>query len=660
MLQLSSAVQSDASPRHLRHVWKVVANALIETDPVSAMKFIVGKYLSDLDSISQLPITRCVSALSEADIQVNASHLSTPILLELYSRFIEDRPTELRYAMEDFLSFHGIDRPSNLTPLLISLDKLQVVHYLRYVCVPRVMQLYTVFEHSRAVEIERVAICNLLKELDPLNTGVYDAEIREITRRQSISMGLRQVEKSKIWIDEEPLRRWADKNLQESFVRYQAFRLAGLGTEPSAASDTFKAVDDGGVPRSSEVPELPADEPDQLLTRMVSQFVLQCFTNRQHGLGAYLSVRIRHGVLSGHLRAPLETQRIVTLQREVGSGDYMPNAFWLDQFSQIDFVMAAAVDQRLREFSRDFDCLVATYTDEFIHIRSDGHKKALFVPGYLPAKVLLMEHDMHQDTTFSSFVDLCLAVFWDGVDRSLLTIRDHIDTHLLPKVKDLFVNLLRDIERLTQDYSTPELDNAIRNANTHVHYAIEQVKAWFCKPTSTASATMPFRSLVEVSLEAVKNMYRDFEPDVEYALEDELPDFFQLHKFTDVFMIIFANVWRHCGLSRPHVRVEASQGDDYLHIEVTNEVASGVRNPATEDRVETIRRKIAEGMYHRALSSEGGTGLMKIRNIIGPDRDSIKKLEFGFMNSSTFRVSMQLRSTVVTSESEENDEASAS
>jgi hypothetical protein len=230
------------------------------------------------------------------------------------------------------------------------------------------MQLYTIFEHSRAVEVERVAICNLLKELDPSNTGVYDAEIREITRRQSISAGLRQVEESKIWIDEEPLRRWAEKTLQESFIRYQAFRIAGLGAEPSAAADAFKTVDDGAVTRNAEVPDLPADQPDQLLTRMVSQFVYRCFTDRQHGLGAYLSVRIRHGVLSGHLRAPLEAQRIVTLQREAGSGDYMPNAFWLDQFSQIDFFMASAVDQRLRSFSRDFDGLIKTYTDDFIHI----------------------------------------------------------------------------------------------------------------------------------------------------------------------------------------------------------------------------------------------------------------------------------------------------
>jgi hypothetical protein len=209
---------------------------------------------------------------------------------------------------------------------------------------------------------------------------------------------------------------------------------------------------------------------------------------------------------------------------------------------------------------------------------------------------------------------------------------------------------------MTQGYSTPELDNAIRNAYTHVLHAIEQVKAWFRKPTSTASAPMPFRSLVEVSLEAVKHMYRDFIPDVKYQIDDELPLFLQLHKFTDVFMIIFANIWRHCGLSRPKVRVTASQDDEYLHIEVANQVAAGVRNDTVENRMEDIRRKIAEGMYHRGLSSEGGTGFMKIRNIVGPDRDSIEKLEFGFEGDTEFRVAMKLRARVLTAEEKDHED----
>lgn len=654
VVELAKDVLDDAMPRHRRCVWRMSANALIKLDRSIAIEYIVNKYLVDPDCVSQLPIKACVESLSEDDLQANAEKLSTPILIELYSRFVEDRRTELRYAVEDFLSFHHIDRPSNITALLMVLNKLQAVHYLRYACVPSVMQLCPVFENSRAVESERLSICNLLKELDPNNTDTYDAEIREITRRQSISLGLLHVEQSKIWIDEEPLRRWAEKHLRQSFIRYQAFRLAGLGPEPMRASEAFKPVE-GEITKSSEVPELPTDKPDELLMRMVDQFVYQCFNDRQHGLGTYLSVRIRHGVLSGHLRAPLEAEKIVTLQREAGSEDYLSNQYWLGRLVRLSHIMAGDIDARLRSFSRDFDRLIGMFTDEYIQIRHEDHKRGLFVPGYVPAKVTLMKSDMHQDTTFGSFIDLCLSVFWDSVDRSLNTIREHIDKHLLPDVNSLFVAFLRDIETITRSYSTPELDNAIRNAHTHVRHAIEQVKAWFRKPTSTAAATMPFRSLVEVSLQAVKNMYRDFMPDVQYDIKDELPLFYQVHKFTDVFMIIFANIWRHCGLSRPQVRVTASQDDEYLRIEVTNQVATGVRNQATEIRIEDIRRKIAEGVYHRALSSEGGTGFMKIRNVVGPDRDSIEKLEFGFVNDDTFRVAMQLRSTVITPEEKEDE-----
>ena len=153
------------------------------------------------------------------------------------------------------------------------------------------------------------------------------------------------------------------------------------------------------------------------------------------------------------------------------------------------------------------------------------------------------------------------------------------------------------------------------------------------------------RALVEVSLEAVRNMYRDFEPEVTLDIAD-LPLFYQLQKFTDIFIIILSNIWRHCGLRTPRVTVKAFSDEHFLHIDVTNDIADNVRGAETEARVEGIRRKIAEGRYHPALSSEGGTGLMKIRNIVGVERETVPQIEFGFYGTNSFRIHLQLHHTV--------------
>ena len=302
VVQLGLTVNANSSSRHRRHVRRAVANAYMIYDVPHAVEFIVQSYLEDPESLPQLPLAKCVESLNENLLQDIAAKPSTPIIMELYSREVEDRPTEIRYAHEDFLAAHSIERPSEIVPLLMTFERTQLVHYLRFVCVPRVIQLCSVFESSRSVENERVAVCSLLKELDPASQAVYDAEIREITRRQSISYGLRQVEKSKIWIDEEPLKSWAERNLKEGFLRYQALRSAGLASNESEALSDSKitsVTEEAG--KLSEVPELPVNEVDALLKSMVTQFVAQCFLNRQHGLNTYLD-------LPPFLTQPVKTQ----------------------------------------------------------------------------------------------------------------------------------------------------------------------------------------------------------------------------------------------------------------------------------------------------------------------------------------------------------------
>jgi hypothetical protein len=643
---LSSPI-ADASTRHKHTIFRYVANALISRGTQEqAVDYVVERYLSDPRVLNMLPVKRCIHALTEHATAHLAAHISLPILFELYSRHVEDKPTELRYAHEDFLAAHGISRPSLIMPLAMQFERQHLIYYLRHVCVPRVMQLSIAFQTSREVEDERVAVCTLLKQLDNAHAGLYDAEIREITRRQSISHGLRQVEQSKIWIDQEPLKQWAEKHLAEDFVRFKALRTVASIQDLASVSGKSSSAPANST---TEIPEVPIDESAALIKRIVSQFVLQCFFDRQHGLDSYLSLRIRHGALSGQMRAPLEAERIITLQKEPGSGEYAKNRYWIDRFDHIDQSITFAVDARLRDFSKDYDNLIEQFTKQSIQIQSENRKEGLFQAAFSSAKVVLMQSDIHSNTTFDSFIDLCFSVFWDSVDESLQRVRDFIDENLLRSLNDIFIELLRDIEWITIGVATPELDNAIRNAQTHALHALEQVKDWFRQSKAMSPTFSTLHGLVDISLQAVKNMYREFNPEVAYAIAEDLPLFFQLQKFTDIFIIVFDNVWRHCGMRQPHIEVSAGADDSFLHIEIRNEVADGVVHVKSESRIQDIQNKIAEGMYHPAVSSEGGTGLMKIRNIVGGVSTEGTKLTFGFVDDvddMRFFVRLQLPTTV--------------
>jgi hypothetical protein len=638
-----------------RMFWRMAIVALLDVDKTrEAVQMMAGKYLDDRSILRMLPLKYCATKLGDEIRTAMAADLSLTIVLDLICRNVEDHLTELRYAYEDFLVAHGLKRPSQLRAVADSFSRSQLVYYLRYVCVPTVMQLSTEFSSSRELEDERVAVCSFLKDLDDENASAYDAEIREITRKQSIHRGLREVERSKIWIDQEGLRRWANKTLAESFVRLLALRAAGLSTANPSTEDLSH---DFKIDASSkqDVPPLPTDEAASLLVKMVSQFVVQCFLDRQNGLDCYLSLRVRHGALSGQMRAPLEQEKIVTLQKEPGSNEYASNEYWIRRLSLIDEEMAIAVDDRLRVFSRDFDRLFEEFAKQYLQIQSDEKKSGLFKSGFLPARVILAERDIHSGTSFDGFLDLCFQIFWESVDVSLQAVRNHINEVLEPKLNDLFLRLLNDIDRLTDRYPTPDLDNAIRNARTQAGYALDQIKDWFRQPKPLPPAIFTFRQLIEISLQAVTKMYRDFTPDVSYDL-GELPSFVQLQRFTDIFTILFDNIWRHSGIrTNPTIHIKARQSDGYLYIEVGNSVGNGVCSREAEERLQDIRLKIGQGIHDRAARSEGGTGLMKISNIIGTGPEDSQMVEFGFVKSDWFSVRLKMPSTVTTVENITNE-----
>ena len=237
-------------------------------------------------------------------------------------------------------------------------------------------------------------------------------------------------------------------------------------------------------------------------------------------------------------------------------------------------------------------------------------------------------------------------MFWENVELSLGDIRSYIDLQLAPKLDALFLNLLRDVDEITSDLPTSDLDNAIRNAKTKATQALEQVKHWFQQPRPLASSVTTLDELIDISLQAVKKMHRDFSPEVEGDIQ-QLPSFVQLQRFTDIFIILLDNIWRHSGnQTAPKVRIKARLVDKNLRIEFRNSVEKGVRSSTTEKRVAAIQQKIAQGSYQPAVTTEGGTGLMKIHNIAGSERDGASALEFYFESDDWFFVGLTLPTTL--------------
>lgn len=607
---------------------------------------IVARILNDLDLLRALPTSSCARFLNKINRRRLAGRLSTPIILDLHSRnFDNDYDLVRSYAYEDFLIAHNVDRPSQLAPRVNDFDKVQLVYYLRYICIPTVMQVSSAFQGTRELEEERLAVASLLIKLDPDQTKLYETEIREITRRQLIQRGLRHVEQSKIFVDLVAIRRWADNNIKEAFNRYQGLIKAGIGGD-GAFVDALQDLLTG-APLPGEFLALPTNEASDLLIQIIVVLFRECLSNPQHGLDCYLSMRIRHGTLSGQLRSPLEFEKLIT-QREAGSQRYTTNTYWADRLSYVGVDERDNILKHLSSFSRRYDDFIERTTSELIRIRSADKPKGLLNVSVPSLRFRLFASHIKPDTTFELFLDACVQLFWQCVDDLLSAVRDIIDVDLKPEVNRLFWTLMSDIEGLGT--TIPDLNRAVRTAQTGAQQALDRVKDWFRLPQTQLEPEFSLEEMVDIGLQCVQKIHLEFNPDVAIS-GPQLPRFASgsLTMFSDLFFIIFDNIRRHSGgLNRPKVSIQVSKVNERLRIIVSNAVGPGVRTSASENRVAKIKRIIAEGEYLTVVSSEGGTGLIKLRKIIGDDPKQLSHLDFGFTGDGRFFVDLEIAVRQVT------------
>ena len=89
--------------------------------------------------------------------------------------------------------------------------------------------------------------------------------------------------------------------------------------------------------------------------------------------------------------------------------------------------------------------------------------------------------------------------------------------------------------------------------------------------------------------------------------------------------------------------LDVDQRAELLHIRIENEIAPGARSKEAVAKVEAIKAKIASGEYLKIVSSEGGTGLIKIRKILGVRDRPSSQYDFGFDDRGHFYIELSLR-----------------
>ena len=619
-----------------RSRWAIreAANAMASLgDYIELAHFIVTHVARRPGLARSLPVTDCVAGLDDEARAGLKVELTLPILLHVAAETDDEFADVRAYAYEDFLIANGLDRPSQLNRAVDSHDRTLLSYYLRHLCVPEIMQVSSEFQSTRELQEERIAVLRLLVEIDPENVKLYEDELREVTRSLLVHNGVRHVGQTKIFVDVPALRRWAERNLREDFSRFQSHLQAGLGIDRELVSALLHRLAQR-KPVPTGMLELPKNEATDLLVKMTVTLNHEFLTNPDHGLDCYLSMRIRHGTLAGQLRTPLEVEHVIT-QRRVASDEYTSNERWTGVLRQ-HHMDPSALDERLASFSRGYDDLVAEMSNELIQIRSSERPEGLFDSGVLTGQLLLLSNDLTPDLTFDRFLDWCFDMYWDNINLCLTKVRAVCNEQLKPRITRMFNSLEAEIAPLAGP-ARPDLETAIRSASTGANQALDIVADWFRLPAPIEVQVFPLEAMIDVGLKCVTTIYPEFHPTLRQSVKPALPPFGDsLAFFSDVFFIVFDNIRRHSGLTNPGVDLSVEQkyveGDTLprLHFRLESDVSENVDYEAIEERLTRIRERIEMDDYKSAVTSEGGTGLIKLHRILGRKNLAPNMLTFGF------------------------------
>ena len=314
--------------------------ALVSNDLVLAAQLVVDNMITDPQVLDPSSARQTRDALRNC-VAVQESPIVWPLLV-FASEYESSSPDRIAVhdALDDALTMLGAARPSELLNGLVPRDA-RLWFLLARVATQDVLDSSWHYPSLVAVEDERIMLCRAVVE----ECGV--AEMRQFAEAELNAVALarfrrkaaQHLRQSRIYVDKPSLLRMMRRRLAELYSRY---------VEYSRLDSSLRIrLREEGVELDPETTVILADASLLMFSSLFDALRDAYVSSNEHGLDAYLSIRLRHGTLVAELRSPLEAEHLVT--KKEGPGRYARNAYYMSTlFADFDpDTIAAGVDRGL-------------------------------------------------------------------------------------------------------------------------------------------------------------------------------------------------------------------------------------------------------------------------------------------------------------------------
>lgn len=503
-----------------------------------------------------------------------------------------------------------------------------------------------IFESTQEVRVERIKVMQHLIAWDEeSNTENYVGEIKRLTVNETLWLGLKHLNETRVFVNEPAITRWAEKELIEDYQRWLSLAGADSSGEVYTEEKLLQYLAAPADSHSGVQDFTSLTEADGALILAINRLLTRFLNDPADGLNCYLSLRVRHGTMTGTLFGPCETADLLMPEDEPKEEALMRlAAAYGGEESMLEIAYAA-----LHRFTMEMVEIGADLVKERVQIQSASKPNGLL---YAKVNFLALPSTYRNIAriSFNYFIFVSYTLFWLALERSLIEAREYFNEKVRRQLEDLFSSLLDDLQPVAP--KLPALMTAVQQAATLTSAQCGVVANWFQLPKHRGVAQQVFTvSLaIEIARKATSNVYPGFAPDLNvYISNEELPlSGLGLSTVADCLFVILQNVAQRSGNPKHGaVTIRVSLlGDDTLVIRADNTISDAVREQLLAGKLDALIGRYADGQHNaQRIDQEGGSGLPKLwRMTRAVDNPSVTEpLSFGLSAVGDWYVQVMLK-----------------
>lgn len=512
--------------------------------------------------------------------------------------------------------------------------KAQLVSFLRDVWIEENLSMCHRFQSTAEVRVERMGVLQLLINWDSSRESEYAEAIKELTFDQKMQRGLEQIDRTRVFVNESAITRWADKEVVQDYDRWR--RLAETSAGGREVDDLLRqyALDPSNYQTLAALANGRPTAADAMLMDMVDRLYQRFLSDPTDGLDTFLSLRIRHGSFKGTLLGPLEEQGLL-----FGTGsNYSDEAFterWGDTL-KLSPVEMETLGFEFQQFSKDVRDYIDDFVNERIQIGRPDKPRGAFQAQVLPTAARLLAVGLaERPPTFSAFLGTAYFVFWKLVELALSELRTEIIETLSTQIRTRIDQLIQAVRG--RGPKCLSLVTTLTTVSTTTMSQCESVAEWFRLPKAVEGEKVELKDAIDIATASTRNVYRSFGAEVNVV---SLPAVRlplttnALGTITDCLFVAFENAWKHSGLGSAldMVSVEAFFDDapKILTLRVRSKISEQRRRELVDGELDRLRHKYLGELPMDLISIEGGSGFPKLSRLARAVPKNINQNPFNF------------------------------